>query len=503
MQSARKAVVCVFDGLRPDRVTADLMPNLHAFAHRGVWFREARSVFPSVTRVATASFATGTRPVTHGIVNNVFHDPRVFRDRPVNTASFADLRQADRAYAGRFVAAESLGCALAAAGKSFAVVHTGSAGSAFMVNHRAAANGSWTYSVHGAAATQTPQAVAEVEARFGAAPQEDPPKFGVVDHAATVFIEHVLACRAPDVALIWFVEPDSAYHYCTIASDDAIAVSRRVDAHFGDVLDAVSRRPDGDETLVVALSDHGHLSVVGAHSLFAPLAAVGLVGAGAGGDGARVKVTSGVASGVTLAQPGVPLDEVAAALIDWPQTGMLFSRPREGTDESSVEGTLSMSLVGVDHSRAPDLYWVARACADGEHDGLAGIGEQTDDGTVPLGGGMHGGLTRSEMNTTLVFGGAGVPRTGAVDDLADLTDIVPTVLAHLGVAPRASMTGRPLAATFARAAPAVREETVSAVRGSLRQSLRVRSDGERTLVMDGAGRTLGAPAEASTAPAAR
>lgn len=283
MPSARKPVVCVFDGLRPDRVTPELMPHLHAFAQGGVWYREARSVFPSVTRVATASFATGSHPVTHGIVNNVFHDSGVFPDHPINTASLADLTGANLAYGGRFVTADSLGCALASAGKSFAVVHTGSAGSVFMVNHRAAANGSWTYSIHGTEATQTPNAVAEVEKRFGAAPKESAPMFGVVDHAATVFIEHVLGAIAPDVALIWFVEPDTAYHYCNIASDDAIAVSRRVDERFGDILDTILRCPDGEETLIVAMSDHGHLSVVAQHDLFTPLATRGLRGAKVGG----------------------------------------------------------------------------------------------------------------------------------------------------------------------------------------------------------------------------
>ena len=67
MGMASKIVVVVFDGLRPDMVTADLMPHLHAFANQSRWFREARSVFPSMTRVATASIATGAPPAVHGL----------------------------------------------------------------------------------------------------------------------------------------------------------------------------------------------------------------------------------------------------------------------------------------------------------------------------------------------------------------------------------------------------------------------------------------------------
>lgn len=58
-------VVCIFDGLRPDMVTSALTPNLVRLAGRGTWFREARSVFPSMTRVATASIATGAPPAVH------------------------------------------------------------------------------------------------------------------------------------------------------------------------------------------------------------------------------------------------------------------------------------------------------------------------------------------------------------------------------------------------------------------------------------------------------
>ena len=54
-----RVIVAVFDGLRPDMVTSEFTPNILRLADRGTWFRQARSVFPSVTRVATTSIATG------------------------------------------------------------------------------------------------------------------------------------------------------------------------------------------------------------------------------------------------------------------------------------------------------------------------------------------------------------------------------------------------------------------------------------------------------------
>jgi len=176
MKTASKIVVVVFDGLRPDMVTAESMPHLHAFARKSRWFREARSVFPAMTRVATASIATGAPPAVHGIVGNNFYFPAVTRDFILDTASPEDIALAERVLGAPLVAAETFADRLAANGKSMAVVHAGSAGSAYAINPRAAANGHWTFSVLGEAFTRTPQAVRDVVQRFGPLPPRTLPR---------------------------------------------------------------------------------------------------------------------------------------------------------------------------------------------------------------------------------------------------------------------------------------------------------------------------------------
>jgi len=54
-----RVVICVFDGLRPDFVTPERMPNLARFATSGTWFRDARSAFPSRAGAASSGAATG------------------------------------------------------------------------------------------------------------------------------------------------------------------------------------------------------------------------------------------------------------------------------------------------------------------------------------------------------------------------------------------------------------------------------------------------------------
>ena len=55
-------LLVVFDGLRPDFVRPDTTPNLLRLAAMGTRFAKARSVFPSETRVCSATVATGCMP---------------------------------------------------------------------------------------------------------------------------------------------------------------------------------------------------------------------------------------------------------------------------------------------------------------------------------------------------------------------------------------------------------------------------------------------------------
>ena len=62
---ARRVVLVLADGLRPDAVTPGLMPSLHALGEDYVRAADARTVRPSVTVAALASLATGVSPTTH------------------------------------------------------------------------------------------------------------------------------------------------------------------------------------------------------------------------------------------------------------------------------------------------------------------------------------------------------------------------------------------------------------------------------------------------------
>ena len=259
--SHSRVVICVFDGLRADFITPERTPCLAHFATDATWFREARSVFPSMTRVATSSMATGAPPRVHGVVGNAFLFPAVTTKHILDVSRFEDIILAEHATGGRLIEVETFADALAREQKQFAIVHTGSAGTTHLLNPRAKANKHWTFSILGRDKTTTPHAVDEVVARFGPLPARSLPRFDDVEYAERVFREHVLATMKPDVAQIWFSEPDTSQHYRFLGSPDTLGVLAAVDAAFGRIVDWIDAQSDRDRYTVIAASDHGQITM--------------------------------------------------------------------------------------------------------------------------------------------------------------------------------------------------------------------------------------------------
>ncbi|CAN7421018.1 alkaline phosphatase family protein [Phyllobacterium sp. LjRoot231] len=442
---ADRVIVAVFDGLRPDMVTPEFTPNVLRLAARGTWFRQARSVFPSVTRVATTAIATGAPPTVHGIVGNAFYHPAVMLERTFDTSRAEHIRRAEVHHNGRFVDVDTLGDVLARAGKRLAVVHTGSAGSAHLVNPRANVNGHWTFSMHGPDGTQTPAAFEEALKHIGPLPERELPRLGEMQYAERLMVEYVLPTLAPDVALVWFNEPDTTYHYKGLGSPEAIAGLQEADKAFGSILDWVDAQPNADRIVVIVASDHGQISTSLIHPLFDGAGKAGFdIGTRDELDGAAFVATGGLSGEIRLLHGDrTKLDHLAAWLVEQPEVGHLFS-PGRNEIEGHIEGTLSLGLMGNGHDRQPDLMFILRSDLTPDQFGLPGLGIMTP-GDVPLGGGMHGGINPHELNTVLIVGTETSEGRGQHSAApAGIIDVTPTVLGLLGLPQSATMRGRNL-----------------------------------------------------------
>ena len=102
-----RAILVILDGLRRDLVTPETTPRLAAFAARSEQFAAHRTVFPSCTRVVSASLATGCHPVRHGLQGNtmaLMENGRLVR----HDAGQPDFLQHKRRVTGRSLAVPTL-----------------------------------------------------------------------------------------------------------------------------------------------------------------------------------------------------------------------------------------------------------------------------------------------------------------------------------------------------------------------------------------------------------
>ena len=132
-------LIVAMDGLRPDMISEEACPAVARFMAEGCVWPNARTVFPSETRVVTPTVATGAWPGRHGQIANSFTAPG--GGPLINTAPVEGLLAAVEHFGDALVAAPSLGDRLAAADKRYVVVSSGTAGNAYCLNPRARGDG--------------------------------------------------------------------------------------------------------------------------------------------------------------------------------------------------------------------------------------------------------------------------------------------------------------------------------------------------------------------------
>jgi len=261
-EAPRVLIVC-FDGLRPDMATPGLMPNLTAFAASGVRFDDSRATFPSETRVNQAALVSGCYPARHGIVGNRFLDPVAAPGTVLNTGDETQLAAADRRLDGRLMEVPVLGEVLARHGMRLAVISAGTAGGARLLHHMAEPLGGFRLALARPDASVPADRVAATLGRLGPIPAHEVPSLAWLGYATDACLE-ILAEPAPDVCILWLCEPDNSYHHRGLGSPPNLAAIRRADAEFGRLLDWRAGAGIGRRLQVIAVSDHGQLTVSGA-----------------------------------------------------------------------------------------------------------------------------------------------------------------------------------------------------------------------------------------------
>ncbi|PWS36110.1 hypothetical protein DFH01_12960 [Falsiroseomonas bella] len=457
-----RIVMLALDGLRPDMVSPDATPHLHALAAEGVRFANARSVFPSETRVATPSLITGCRPGGHGMVANTLYDAAAAPERLLRTKLVEDVLAMAQGRESPLLR-PSLGERLAAAGRSFALVSAGTAGAARLLHPAAERLGLFRWNVE----EEEGAAAAAMRARFGPTPPHAVPNIPRLRHAARVLLEHVLAELRPDVTLVWLSEPDVSFHWGGLGCAHAQGALREADRIVGQVVAWRDAQPDAAEIAILVLSDHGHVTGRGKLSLRAELNRAGFRAGTGMGEGTDIVVAPAAAPGLWLRDPALA-PQLAEWLAAQPWCGPLLARDPAILPAGAA---LPLALLGSGHARSADLVVTFAGSEEDDEWGLPGHAP-FDAPDVPEGGGMHGGLHRAELATVLVMQGGALRRGAVAQAPCDLTDIAPTVLHLLGVAAE-GVEGRALREAWDAAAdspPAA--EAIALPRGFVLEAMR-------------------------------
>ena len=427
MPAATRILIVNIDALRPEFVTPDLMPNLHAFGQAGVSYANSHSTFYTETRVNQSTVVTGCLPRTHGVVANRFVAEAVSPGQVLNTGIEAELAAAFARAGGRLFDVPALPDLLAEHGVRYASMSAGTPGGGRLINYSAERHGTFRLAMRAPEAVHPAEAWNEITTRFGPLPEQVRPLTDWTTRAVDIYLDYIEPVHQPDVMLLWLCEPDETFHHLGIGSPDSRTAMRHVDAEFGRLLAHHRAAIVGGQMQVIAMSDHGQITLEGEPLRITerlreagfragehPASDVDCVFVGANAGGIWVRDAD---AGLRTKLTDWLLDQ------DW--CGALFTR-------DGAAGTLTTAEVGLDHARGPDIALAMRTRPDANAHDAPGLSRH--DAPYPVGGGCHGGLSRQELHNVLAMGGSAFKReTGFARVPAGNIDVTPTVLSLLGL----------------------------------------------------------------------
>jgi arylsulfatase A-like enzyme len=408
----RRAILVTLDGLRRDQIDPDTTPNLMAFAQRAETFADYRTVFPSCTRVVSASIATGCFPARHELQGNsmVLMEDGVLVP---HDAGRPDFLQHKRKVIGRSLAVPTLAERLE--GHGGAVIFSNvSPGAAYAhdpdghgrVYHRAGSFGPGRIPV-------------PASEELHVEPNLDGDRVMTRQFINEVFVE-----RGPVLGVLWLGDPDATQHNHPLGSPEYREALRQSDARAREVMDAVEdRRAAGEDILLIIGSDHGHQTVTRVIDIERDLMDAGLKDSENSRD---VVVSSNGTSALIYLHPGVA-DRIPALGLhldraDWAgrvipadklhsigqaaHQHLAFAVSMRASDEANMHGVRGTSLAARPAFGKPDR----------------------------MGCGQHGGFGTYEQSPFLMISGSGFTPGSTRSSSARVVDIAPTILAHLGLA---------------------------------------------------------------------
>jgi len=429
----KMALLIVLDGLRPDYVTPELMPNLHALGKRGIVFDRHHAIFPTVTRVNASSIATGCYPAKNGVLGNAVFFPEVDPVSGLSTGNAENLLKIEKATGGQLLTQETLGEILDRNGKKLLVCSSGSSGSSFLLNHKVKGGG-----VINVEMSHPESLAAHAESILGRSPEETEPNTGRNAWAVDAYLKIGLGEIRPDATIIWLSDPDHTQHEFGVGAPETLESIRLVDAHIRRILARHRELGIENRVNIMVTSDHGFSTHIGPADVTGLLIERGLKASKNSDD---VIIVDGAI--YVKNRDREKIRAIVRALQETPWVGAIFTHKlRPGHPEGWVAGTMSFTVAQWDHARAADILVSANWSDDVGPFGMKGTTNQK-------GVAGHGTSSPWDVHNTLVVAGPDFKRRARIATPTGNVDLAPTILALIGIARPDTMQGRVIREAFA------------------------------------------------------
>jgi predicted AlkP superfamily pyrophosphatase or phosphodiesterase len=422
-----KTLIVLFDGMRADYIQPELMPELWAFRQSAARAEQHHSVFPTLTRVNSASFATGAYPGTHGILGNSVYFPAVNPAKSIGT-TYDDLSRIAQAESGEILTSPSVGEVLDQNGKRIMVFSSGTTGQAFLQNHKV-----------GRGAILNPGLILPASFREKVLAELGDPEqvaTGLNKHKWVTdgLLRYSLVKGGPEVSTIWFSDPDAAGHKAGIGSEELKIALAFVDAQFGRILKHLDANGLRHQYNIIATMDHGFVTYTGQQSISDLLIQEGIKKSKDSDD----VIFAGGTIYVKNRDERV-IRQIVELFHKTPWIGAIFTKgAAPGRMEGWVLGTFSFESVRYDHpGRVGDILVAVNWTDEKNAFGYAGS-------DFSMGTAGHGGTSPYEIGIRLFAQGPNFRKGYVSNSPSSIIDIMPTVLHISGIAIPSKMNGRVL-----------------------------------------------------------
>ncbi|MEO8205398.1 MAG: alkaline phosphatase family protein [Chthoniobacterales bacterium] len=443
--NAEHVVLIVWDGLRPDSVTPENTPTLHALAQKGTFFNRHHPVYPSSTEVNGTALATGMYPQHSGIVGNREYRPLIAANENSALEKIDAIRKGDIAMKGAYLAVPTIYETLQAQGLPTMVAGTKPIAIFADRSEKRVTEAAQKSVVIFEGQSLPPDILSKLEAALGTFPKTPTyPDVGQNTWTTRVLIDELWKESVPKLSLLWLSDPDYSQHHSQPGSKEALAALKANDELLALLLAKLDAKGIRNKTDILLVSDHG-FSTTDALVDFSTLLSE------AGFRAYRKFLNKPEKGDILVVGNGGSVffyvidhdRETIPRLVNFLQrskySGVIFSR-------EALPGTFPLKTAFLNSPEAPDivlsLRWTDAANASGVR-GMISMDASAISTRKP-GQGMHGSLSPYDMHNTLIAAGPDF-RKGLRNDLpSGNADVAPTILHILGVKPAQKMDGRVL-----------------------------------------------------------